>query len=66
MLADISADYVPSHNKPFMNKDNAAKQKTMTGVSGASNAVGMYSSSETEEKLERNIMIRGKCDLIFC
>lgn len=62
MLADITADYVPSHNKPFMNKDNAAKQKTMSDVSGASNVVGMYSSSEMEEKLERNIMIRGKGD----
>lgn len=37
-------DYAPSHNKPCMSEDKAAKKKTMSVVSGTPVVDGLYSS----------------------
>lgn len=48
----------------FMNKDNAAKQKTMTVVSVKSNMVGTYPTVQLDGgDLRRNDEVRGKDDL---
>lgn len=42
---------MPSHNRPFlpfMNKDNAAKKRTLTDASVKSNVVGMFSSMQQD------------------
>lgn len=43
---------------PFINTDNAAKERTLTDVSVKSNTGDMFSPSEMEDTLEEIITIR--------